>query len=83
VATSLRDWLCLRNGIELLKRLRRDLGVRAEAGTTFAELTSLRVGAPIDWVIAPETEEKAAGVVHELSRREWLAPPRFRQQRSG
>ncbi|HJY26628.1 MAG TPA: UDP-N-acetylmuramate dehydrogenase [Pyrinomonadaceae bacterium] len=42
------------------------LGVRAERGKRFAELTSLRVGGAIDWVIAPETEEQAAAIVHEL-----------------
>ena len=41
------------------------LGVRAERGKRFAELTSLRVGGAIDWVIAPETEEQAA-IVYEL-----------------
>jgi UDP-N-acetylmuramate dehydrogenase len=42
------------------------LGVRAERGRRFAELTSLRVGGSIDWVISPETEEQAAAVVHAL-----------------
>lgn len=42
------------------------LGVRAERGRRFAELTSLRVGGSIDWVIAPDTEDQAAAVVHEL-----------------
>lgn len=42
------------------------LGVRAERGRRFAELTSLRVGGPIDWVISPPTEEQAAAVVYEL-----------------
>ena len=42
------------------------LGVRAERGRRFAELTSLRVGGAIDWVISPETEEQAAALVHEL-----------------
>jgi UDP-N-acetylmuramate dehydrogenase len=40
--------------------------VQAERGKRFAELTSLRVGGAIDWVIAPETEEQAAAIVHEL-----------------
>ena len=44
------------------------LGVRAERGKRFAELTSLRVGGAIDWVIAPQTEEQAAAVVHELDK---------------
>jgi UDP-N-acetylmuramate dehydrogenase len=42
------------------------LGVRAERGRRFAELTSLRVGGAIDWVISPDTEERAAAIVHEL-----------------
>ena len=44
------------------------LGVRAERGKRFAELTSLRVGGAIDWVIAPETEEQAAAIVYELEK---------------
>ena len=44
------------------------LGVRAERGKRFAELTSLRVGGAIDWVIAPDTEEQAAAVVYELDK---------------
>jgi UDP-N-acetylmuramate dehydrogenase len=42
------------------------LGINAERGRSFAELTSLRVGGAIDWVLAPRTEEQAAAVVHEL-----------------
>lgn len=42
------------------------LQVRAERGRRFAELTSLRVGGAIDWVISPETEEQAAAVVHAM-----------------
>ncbi|MDX6693801.1 MAG: UDP-N-acetylmuramate dehydrogenase [Blastocatellia bacterium] len=42
------------------------MGVRSERGRRFAELTSLRVGGAIDWVISPETEEQAAAVVHAL-----------------
>ncbi len=42
------------------------LGVRAERGRRFAELTSLRVGGAIDWVISPETEEQAAATVDAL-----------------
>jgi UDP-N-acetylmuramate dehydrogenase len=44
------------------------LGVRAERGRRFAELTSLRVGGSIDWVISPETEEQAAAIVYELEK---------------
>jgi UDP-N-acetylmuramate dehydrogenase len=42
------------------------LGVRAERGRRFAELTSLRVGGSIDWVVVPETEEQAAAVAGAL-----------------
>jgi len=43
------------------------LGVRAERGRRFAELTSLRVGGSIDWVLMPTTEDEAAAVVGALS----------------
>src|ERR1051326_5504426 len=46
------------------------LGVRAERGRRFAELTSLRVGGAIDWVISPKTEGQAAAFVHELDQSE-------------
>jgi UDP-N-acetylmuramate dehydrogenase len=49
-----------------LEEIARRLGVRAERGKRFAELTSLRVGGAIDWVIEPETEEQAAAIVYEL-----------------
>src|SRR5690349_13043756 len=42
------------------------LGVRAERGKRFAELTSLRVGGAVDWVVAPEPEVQAAAIVYEL-----------------
>jgi UDP-N-acetylmuramate dehydrogenase len=42
------------------------LGVRAERGKRFADLTSLRVGGAIDWVITPQTEEEAAAIVYEM-----------------
>src|SRR4029078_9074113 len=42
------------------------LGVRAERGRRFAELTSLRVGGAIDWVVSPENEAQAAAVVHAM-----------------
>lgn len=60
------------NKLDLAKRDKaveeaaRRFGVRAERGRKFAELTSLRVGGAIDWVISPETEEQAAQVVHAL-----------------
>ena len=51
------------------------LGLRAERGRRFAELTSLRVGGAIDWVISPKTEEQAAALVHQLEQAEipWRA----------
>lgn len=42
------------------------LGVRAQRGRRFAELTSLRVGGRVDWVVLPETEEQAAAVAAAL-----------------
>jgi UDP-N-acetylmuramate dehydrogenase len=42
------------------------LGARAERGRRFAELTSLRVGGAIDWVITPTTEAEAAAIVYAL-----------------
>lgn len=50
----------------LLEQIASRLGVRAERGRRFAELTSLRVGGVIDWVVSPETEEQAAAIVHEM-----------------
>lgn len=41
-------------------------GVRAERGRRFAELTSLRVGGEIDWLLTPETETEAARVAGAL-----------------
>jgi UDP-N-acetylmuramate dehydrogenase len=45
------------------------LGVRAERGRRFAELTSLRVGGAVDWVVSPGTEEQAAALVYALEQR--------------
>src|SRR6267378_1164047 len=42
------------------------LDVRAERGRRFAELTSLRVGGAIDWVLSPQTEAQAAALVDEM-----------------
>ena len=53
-----------------IKEIAARLGVRAERGKRFAELTSLRVGGAIDWVIAPQTEEQAAALVHEFDQKE-------------
>ena len=44
------------------------LGIRADRGKRFADLTSLRVGGAIDWVIAPDTEVQAAAIVYELEK---------------
>lgn len=52
--------------MELIEEIATRLGVRAERGKRFADLTSLRVGGAIDWVIAPQTEDEAATIVHEL-----------------
>ncbi len=45
------------------------LDIRAERGVRFAELTSLRVGGAIDWVLSPRTEEQAAALIHQLEER--------------
>ncbi len=49
-----------------LERIATRLGMRAERGKRFAELTSLRVGGAIDWVLSPQTEAQAAALVHEM-----------------
>ena len=51
---------------EALEEITTRLGVRAERGRRFAELTSLRVGGAIDWVLSPEIEAQAAALVHEM-----------------
>ena len=43
-----------------------ELKVRAERGRRFAELTSLRVGGAIDWVLSPQTEQQAAALTYQL-----------------
>jgi UDP-N-acetylmuramate dehydrogenase len=45
------------------------LGVRAERGRRFAELTSLRVGGAVDWVLSPNNEAQAAALVYQLEQR--------------
>ncbi len=50
----------------LVEEIARRAGVRAERGRRFAELTSLRVGGSIDWLLVPETEAQAASVVGAL-----------------
>jgi UDP-N-acetylmuramate dehydrogenase len=61
-----KDWLAKRDA--LIEEIAARLGVPAERGKRFADLTSLRVGGAIDWVISPESEDQAAAVVHELDR---------------
>ncbi|MFN2530288.1 MAG: UDP-N-acetylmuramate dehydrogenase [Pyrinomonadaceae bacterium] len=51
-----------------LAQIAAKVGVRAERGRRFAELTSLRVGGAIDWVISPFTESEAASIVHEMDK---------------
>ena len=46
------------------------LGIHAERGKRFADLTSLRVGGAVDWVLSPGTEQQAAALVHELEQQE-------------
>src|SRR2546421_1715260 len=53
-----------------LEEIATRVGVRAERGRRFAELTSLRVGGAIDWVLSPRTEEQAASLVYELEKNE-------------
>jgi UDP-N-acetylmuramate dehydrogenase len=53
---------------EALEEITSRLGITAERGKRFAELTSLRVGGSIDWVISPTTEEEAAAIVYELEK---------------
>jgi UDP-N-acetylmuramate dehydrogenase len=53
-----------------VKSIASQLNVRAEAGLRFAELTSLRVGGAIDWVLSPRTEDQAAALIHKLEEHE-------------
>jgi UDP-N-acetylmuramate dehydrogenase len=66
--SALEEKLRLEERDQTLERIAARLGVRAERGRRFAELTSLRVGGAIDWVISPETEEQAAAIVYELEK---------------
>lgn len=66
--TELMDETEVKRRDDAIEDIAARLGVRAERGRRFAELTSLRVGGSIDWVISPETEEQAAAVVHELGK---------------
>ncbi len=49
-----------------IKEIAARLALPAERGKRFAELTSLRVGGAIDWVLSPTTEEQAAALIHQL-----------------
>jgi UDP-N-acetylmuramate dehydrogenase len=60
------ETLMLQQRDAAIEEIARNLSVRAERGRRFAELTSLRVGGAIDWVISPVTEEEAAAVVAAL-----------------
>jgi UDP-N-acetylmuramate dehydrogenase len=50
----------------LIEEIASRVRVKAEPGRSFAQLTSLRVGGAIDWVLSPSFEEQAASVVFEL-----------------
>lgn len=49
-----------------IKKIAARLALPVERGKRFAELTSLRVGGAIDWVLSPTTEEQAAALIHQL-----------------
>lgn len=66
VVDEIKRELSLRERDAAIEEIAARRGVRAERGRRFAELTSLRVGGAIDWVISPTTEEQAAAVVFEL-----------------
>ena len=66
VVEAVKKELTLMERDAAIEEIAARLGVRAERGRRFAELTSLRVGGAIDWVISPVTEEQAAAVVFEL-----------------
>ena len=51
---------------EKIEQIARQLSVRAERGRRFAELTSLRVGGAIDWVMSPNSEAQAAALAGAL-----------------
>src|SRR3954451_18295956 len=69
---TLKNFMVVANDITArdtaIEQIASKLGVRAERGRRFAELTSLRVGGAIDWVIQPVTEEQAAAIVHEFEK---------------
>src|SRR5438552_5632851 len=49
-----------------VEQIANRLRVPAERGRRFADLTSLRVGGSIDWVLSPHNEAQAAALVHDL-----------------
>jgi UDP-N-acetylmuramate dehydrogenase len=55
---------------ETIEQIAKQLGVRAERGRRFAELTSLRVGGAIDWLISPNSEEQAAALIGAFEQNE-------------
>ena len=65
---ELEEKITLEERDRALEKIAKRLGVRAERGRRFAELTSLRIGGAIDWVISPETEAQAAAIVYELDK---------------
>lgn len=65
-ATNLTSFQARDAGVE---EISARLNVRAERGKRFAELTSLRVGGTIDWVLSPVSEEQAALLVFELEQK--------------
>lgn len=46
----------------IIENLSRELNIRAERGRKFAELTSLRVGGKVDWLLLPTTEGDAVSI---------------------
>jgi UDP-N-acetylmuramate dehydrogenase len=66
VVDEVKKELSLRERDAAIEEIAARRDVRAERGRRFAELTSLRVGGAIDWVISPVTEEQAAATVFEL-----------------
>src|SRR5712671_3903120 len=64
--TVLEEEINIEERDRVLEAIAQKLDVCAERGRRFAELTSLRVGGSIDWVISPETEAEAAAIVHEM-----------------
>ncbi len=61
--------LIMENEHQVVEAIANRLGVRAERGKRFADLTSLRVGGAIDWVLSPQTEDQAAALVNELEQK--------------